>query len=1079
MRFLPQRLSVKIIYLLLLLSSLVWLVVHVHPPEAAFAAEPELQIYIHKNTPEGSLWDDYLHQIRLKYFQNGSRLDDSDDTPIPISAKLYPYGAQGRVLENSNSNSGPVFIGLNPNGTPTTSNEGFVSIPLRSAGEYAVEIETDPAQASAIRSYRQDSLTPTGENLTTYSCQPAPSLTPVCRAIIVISDQDFQNASQRDTSFRLDLVIVVIPGSAESRAEVEPLKEGVNAELSEMVTMIGRFAIRVQNLLSWSLQISQDGLNCQPGQTKDCLTIELIYGKVLNIVNGLFIILLLVIAFMWNMSLVIPRRYVRKVMIVFIFAIILVNFSFPLNKLLINLANTVQSSLLVKDVRDATGQVTKQKISAGDILSIIDADYGAFVGLAKSDYLARQFPVQGTPSSFPSDPGSAFTTLPDTYVNRNQEPIYFNLGLILLGTIAQLLLSLLLLFRIIVLWFFLILSPFLFLLVLLNFLKQFFKYWSWLYFRWLFIGPLIAICLFIAVNIWSLLGVPIESAYAPPAALWFQNATNLYLSAPGVTSGYLNTPREVMKYLAALLMLYMSVILPFWLTRRFEVYEWQPDKILNYLKKKTPVTVKTKIDPPKETPPTPPSIRPTFTTPPNMVDPVVEATPQDAPTSNLGMTWETSFSAPVNSRAVADLAKAETMQSSIMANQTAAAELNLQDKTLQAQIQQMDTSTMLYKLHLTPVTNVQRNETITLLSQRDSVTNATERTNLEVIVNELERRTKKGDRKAATILEEIHATEKTWQEEVKNIRNVSTAELTRKTSVENMVRTDRITNLAERQHVEAVRSELSRRGEQGDSVARQVSEQVKQMQEMSQEDRLTKKVQKENLATATSTKSIAQDVMPAQVEQGSAPAQAALRGEEMQALPAGVTATEKKEEETEEDTTLTVEANRKREQQAAEMMSMDLDDTEEDTPLTGNARGQREQQTPEVMSSDQQESHEDNMSLGDPERLAEVDQPTSSVQGALTAGDTSVEKKEQDSEEDDAIIRDADRQEKQGTSKGMDLEDTEQDDFLAPDQPASLTSKDPAAMKQPEGKGDLQKKDPSAGKQQKISDRKTDPDLEV
>lgn len=134
---------------------------------------------------------------------------------------------------------------------------------------------------------------------------------------------------------------------------------------------------------------------------------------------------------------------------------------------------------------------------------------------------------------------------------------------------AQFLITLILLVRVVVLWLLLILSPFLLVLALVTFSKSLFKTWLWVYLRWILIGPLLIMGLGIMVNIWTISGVPIQSL-AEQQNLLTKDVTNLTLAAPYHFSNASNlvTNHEVMKLLVAIIMLYAVIFLPFWLTKK-------------------------------------------------------------------------------------------------------------------------------------------------------------------------------------------------------------------------------------------------------------------------------------------------------------------------------------------------------------------------------------------------------------------------------------------------------------------------------------------------------------------------------
>ncbi len=376
----------------------------------------------------------------------------------------------------------------------------------------------------------------TEDNLQGYTCQDA-----FCSDDIII------NANRRNL---IDLVILQdgdLPPLELAGADLEP---GNNAEYSSLVTAVGNFTARSSSLLDWSLKIDENGLRNPK--------IEQIFNKFLNIANGLFIITLLGIALMWNFSVLIPKGVLKKSLAYFIIAMITVNFALPITRLAVDGANLIQNSLF----QVTTTEETKQ-IGAEDILLSPGLEYGSFVGTKKSSYIEQSYP-QNLGEEVNKE---SLSNKDDLYVDRYQEQVIFNIILVALGAIGQLLIALIIVFRYVILWFLLIFSPFLFVLFLVPSLRGIFKYWIWLYSRWILIGPLLAMSLFIIVNIWTHTGVPLESTYQAPSGLIFPDAINLNISAPGLNYGFLNTPRTVMKYITALMMLYMAIILPFWLTR--------------------------------------------------------------------------------------------------------------------------------------------------------------------------------------------------------------------------------------------------------------------------------------------------------------------------------------------------------------------------------------------------------------------------------------------------------------------------------------------------------------------------------
>lgn len=151
------------------------------------------------------------------------------------------------------------------------------------------------------------------------------------------------------------------------------------------------------------------------------------------------------------------------------------------------------------------------------------------------------------------------------FEQRMEDRLYNSLMLILTG-LGYFLISFVFLFRLVLLWFLIILSPFLFLLIVLPALREYFRYWSWIFARWIFIGPILAICLGASVFIWHEIGIPVTSLYS--SDLVFDQSGNFKIASPGSTTTGLNYTKPMVEYIIALIMLYIPVILAFWLTRR-------------------------------------------------------------------------------------------------------------------------------------------------------------------------------------------------------------------------------------------------------------------------------------------------------------------------------------------------------------------------------------------------------------------------------------------------------------------------------------------------------------------------------
>jgi hypothetical protein len=115
-------------------------------------------------------------------------------------------------------------------------------------------------------------------------------------------------------------------------------------EPSSLQTYGTKFLIRGKEALTWSLNIEDAGFHNEAIQTS--------YVKVLTIVNSLFILGLLAIAAMWMFSIIIPRRYLKQVILLYAIAVIFVNFALPITRLLIDSTNLLQKTLLTQDGRN-------------------------------------------------------------------------------------------------------------------------------------------------------------------------------------------------------------------------------------------------------------------------------------------------------------------------------------------------------------------------------------------------------------------------------------------------------------------------------------------------------------------------------------------------------------------------------------------------------------------------------------------------------------------------------------------------------------------------------------------------------
>lgn len=387
------------------------------------------------------------------------------------------------------------------------------------------------------------------------------------------------------------------------RIETDPVAENNREWARDALTTVGlRFTIRGKEALAWTLGVTESGF--------DNPAIQNGYRTVLTIVNSLFILGLLGIAGLWMFSLVVPRDRLRRVMLVYAIAVILVNFALPLNRLLVDGTALLQKTLLTENgaaigivnivetppYGDAIGFHKKNRLykDPGDEESIsieINDAKKQDVGIGKimTDPLtprtldgALSMGADGGRILLTEQPGSAsdirlkteepvqLSISREAVFDPDQESRIFAFILMMATGLAYLSMALIFLLRIVILWGLLIVSPVLFLLAVFSATRGYFLNWLSLYGRWLLIGPLVALGISITVGIWRSVGIPVTSGYIMDATADNLGAfSNLRFYLPGKTvANTLSTTGEMMEYILFLIMLYLPLFFGFALTRQ-------------------------------------------------------------------------------------------------------------------------------------------------------------------------------------------------------------------------------------------------------------------------------------------------------------------------------------------------------------------------------------------------------------------------------------------------------------------------------------------------------------------------------
>ncbi|MBI4129755.1 hypothetical protein HY468_00395, partial [Candidatus Roizmanbacteria bacterium] len=167
-----------------------------------------------------------------------------------------------------------------------------------------------------------------------------------------------------------------------------------------------------------------------------------------------------------------------------------------------------------------------------------------------------------------------------TFVMGNQanlESINTSTFIIRITSFTYNILSAVLLLRYIILWFFLIVSPFLALLLPFMFIRN--TGWVWIgeFFRWLFYGPLVALFIAGTARIWKA-GIPFTFDFSrintQPGQV-YPTAISILYGGPAQTLTQTNSANYVdtyAEYVIALIMLWAAILLPWLLLRIFRDY---------------------------------------------------------------------------------------------------------------------------------------------------------------------------------------------------------------------------------------------------------------------------------------------------------------------------------------------------------------------------------------------------------------------------------------------------------------------------------------------------------------------------
>jgi len=158
-----------------------------------------------------------------------------------------------------------------------------------------------------------------------------------------------------------------------------------------------------------------------------------------------------------------------------------------------------------------------------------------------------------------------------------REMVNTSLFLIRVTSMSYFAMAVIIILRTVILWFLLIIAPFLALLMPFVFIRNVGWIWIGVFFQWLFYGPMMALFLAALTRIW-VSGIPFPFDFSrvnTPGGQIYRTSINILYGgpaqtlSPGNSANYIDTYAE---YVIALIMLWAAIILPWLLLRIFRDY---------------------------------------------------------------------------------------------------------------------------------------------------------------------------------------------------------------------------------------------------------------------------------------------------------------------------------------------------------------------------------------------------------------------------------------------------------------------------------------------------------------------------
>lgn len=321
------------------------------------------------------------------------------------------------------------------------------------------------------------------------------------------------------------------------------------------VTAVGRAAARAREVLNWALTIDNAGF------AKGSTAIYEVFKKIRTINSITIAVIIIIIAF----GMILRASWAegqRRTLVNLLIAFCLSWFTFTIASVAIQQVDGLQTKLM-RITEKSTG-VTRH-IQAEDLLSV-SFNYQNFKGFKSSD-------------------------------PNLQESVDNTLTLVKLTTWTNYAIAAVIVIRIVILWLLVIFSPLMLSFAVFAPTKNIAGFWLREFARWIFIGPIFAIFLAAVPYIWQQTnltpgflpsgttrnsGIPLQtnsSLNGEKPQNIYESGTNITLAPPGVTGSKLqvdatagtgNSLSETdtyARYIVALIMLWLTILLPFIFTR--------------------------------------------------------------------------------------------------------------------------------------------------------------------------------------------------------------------------------------------------------------------------------------------------------------------------------------------------------------------------------------------------------------------------------------------------------------------------------------------------------------------------------